>query len=116
MRTKTLLLATALAVAGCNGNGQKNGSQARGAAKKHWASARANVMANLAREQYDNGNFDQARKTTDEALKMDPENAPLRVLSARVAIEQGNLELADKELILARRLDTKNADADYLSG
>jgi tetratricopeptide (TPR) repeat protein len=121
MSTKRLLpaaaLAAALALAGCAGNGEKSRAETgKDLARKQWAGARAGVLANLAREQYDNGNFDKARQTIDEALKIDADNVPLRVLSARVAIETGNLELADKELVLARRLDPKNAEADYLGG
>jgi len=110
-------LATALAVTGCaNSGGKTNADAGKELARKQWAGARANVLGNLAKEQYDNGSFDKARSTTDDALKMDPENAALRVLSARIAIEQGNLELADKELVLARRIDPKSAEADYLGG
>jgi len=111
-----LLLGLTLTI-GCGSSGQKTNTQTqKQAAQKQWAGARANVLGNLAKEQYDNGNFDKARQTTDDALKMDPENVPLRVLSARIAIEQGNLELADKELVLARRLDPRNAEADYFAG
>jgi tetratricopeptide (TPR) repeat protein len=120
MRTKLLVapaLAAALALSGCaNSNQKSNAETGKDLAKKQWAGARANVLANLAKEQYDNGNFDKARQTAGDALKMDPENPPLRVLSSRIAIEQGNLELADKELVLARRLDPRNAEADYLAG
>jgi len=104
-------------LAGCASPGDKKaGDESRQLAKKQWASARANVMGSLAKEQYENGNFDKCRMTIDDALKMDPENVSLRVLSAKLAIEQGNLELADKELTFARRLDPRNAEADYLSG
>jgi tetratricopeptide (TPR) repeat protein len=118
MRTKpTLLLAAALALAGCSNNGQKTQSQQdHEAARKQWAGTRANILGGVAKEQFENGNFDKARETTNNALRIDPENAPLRVLSARIAIEQGDLEFADKELVLARRLAPKNADADYLAG
>ena len=110
-------LAAALAVTGCaNSGGKTNADAGKELARKQWAGARANVLGNLAKEQYDNGSFDKARSTTDDALKMDPENAALRVLSARIAIEQGNLELADKELTLARRYSPKNAEADYFAG
>src|SRR5438552_3893952 len=47
---------------------------------------------------------------------MDPENSSIRVLSARLAIEQAQLEVAERELRLARQFDPKNAQADYLSG
>ena len=125
MRTTSMLVATVaapilgLALAGCgsSGNSEKTHAQTqKEAAQKHWAGARANVMGNMAKEQYETGNFDKCRTTIDEALKMDPENVGIRVLSAKLAIEQGNLELADKELVQARRLDPKNAEADYLSG
>ncbi|HEY7115416.1 MAG TPA: tetratricopeptide repeat protein [Tepidisphaeraceae bacterium] len=121
MRINTVLavatLTTALVLAGCASPGQKSpAEQAKAEAQKQWAGARANVLGGMAKEQYDSGNFDKCRETLGQALKMDPENAPLRVLSARLAIEQSNLELADQELIVARRLDPKNAEADYLSG
>ncbi len=51
-----------------------------------------------------------------EALNLAPDNVPLRVLSAHVAIEQGELELAERELSAARKLDEKNAEIDYLTG
>jgi tetratricopeptide (TPR) repeat protein len=112
-----LALALALIAAGCGSSGQKTNSQTqKEVAQKQWAGARANVLGNLAKEQYEGGNFDKARETIDQALKIDPDNAALLVLSARISIEQGVLERADKDLTLARRLDPKNAEADYLTG
>jgi tetratricopeptide (TPR) repeat protein len=121
MPIKSVLVAPVLCLAllaGCSSTSDKktHGAQQKDLAQKQWAGARANVLGSLAKEQYENGNFDKCRSTVDDALKMDPENVPLRVLSAKLAIEQGNLELADRELIQARRLDPKNAEADYLSG
>ncbi len=86
------------------------------AASRQWNAARGSVMANLGKEQYESGNFEKARQSVDQAMKLDPENASIRVLSAKLAIEQGQLELAEKELRLARQFDPRNADADYLSG
>src|SRR5215218_5692617 len=112
-----VLATTAAAVTGCNAPGEKTHAQTqKDNMKRQWAGARANVLGSMAKEQYENGNFDKSRTTIDEALKMDPDHVAIRVLSARLAIEQGNLELADKELVTARRLDPKNAEADYLSG
>jgi tetratricopeptide (TPR) repeat protein len=85
-------------------------------ATAQWNDARAAVMAGLADDQFKNGNFDKSRQSVDEALRLAPKNAGLHVLSAKLAIEQGQLELADKELSTARVLDQKNAEADYLSG
>lgn len=102
-------------LAGC-ANQDKHHETQKEAAKKQWASARANVLGNMAIEQYEGGNFDKCRQTVDEALKMDPENVALRILSAKVHIEKGNLEGADRELIQARRLAPTSGEADYLSG
>src|SRR5438445_7233192 len=101
MISKALLaaaLATLPLVAGCGSSGDRKtyGQEQKELAQKQWAGARANVLASLAKEQYENGNFDNCRKTIDEALKMDPDNVPLRVLSSKLAIEQSNLELAEK--------------------
>jgi tetratricopeptide (TPR) repeat protein len=85
-------------------------------ATQEWNRARANVMYGLAKDQYATGNLDPARKTADDALRLDPDNGPLRVLSAKLAIEAGNLDLADKELAKARKINPKNAEADYLTG
>ena len=85
-------------------------------ATAEWNEARAAVMGGLAEDQFKNGNFDKSRQSVDEALRLAPKNAQLHVLSAKLAIEQGQLELADRELANARVLDPKNAEADYLSG
>jgi superkiller protein 3 len=102
-----------LLVAGC---AQDKKPTQKEAAVKQWRDARATVLYSLAKDQYKNGNFKQCRQTMDEALKLAPDNVPLRVLSARVAIEQGQLELADRELSAARKLDEKDAEIDYLTG
>lgn len=99
--------------AGCSANKKPTQKQQ---ATIDWNRARANVMYGLAKDQYATGNFDPARKTADDALRLDPESGPLRVLSAKLAIEAGNLDYADKELAKARKINPKNAEADYLSG
>ena len=86
------------------------------AGQHQWNAARASVLASLGRDQYQNGSLDRARESMNEAIKLDPQNSVIRVLSARIAVEQGQFELAEKELRLARQFDPKNADADFLSG
>jgi Flp pilus assembly protein TadD len=86
------------------------------AAVKRWNQARASVLASLGDHQYRSGEFDQARKTVDQALQLTPDDAALHVLSGRIAMEQGQLELAEQELKLAQTLDPKNAEADYFCG
>ena len=85
-------------------------------ATAQWNDARASVMGGLADDQFKNGNFDKSRTSVDEALRLNPKSPNLHILSAKLAIEQGQLELADRELATARVLDPKNAEADYLSG
>lgn len=105
-------VAAVLLVVGCSPMKNKQ----KEAATKEWNQARANVLFSLARDQYATGNFDKSRQTTDEALGMDPQNAGLRILSAKLAIEQGRLEQAENELKVARAAAPKAAEPDYLTG
>ena len=106
-------LAIVFLVAGCSGSKKPTQKEA---ARQHWNQTRANVLLSLARDQYVTGNFEKSRQTTDEALVMDPKNPGLRLLSAKLAIEQGRLEQAEGELKIAREVAPKNPEADYLSG
>ena len=101
------------ASSGCSSTDKKS---QKTQANQNWNRSRAAVMYGLARDQYATGNFDPARKTCDDALRIDPDNGMLRVLSAKLAIEAGNLDLADKELARARKVNPRDAEADYLTG
>jgi tetratricopeptide (TPR) repeat protein len=114
MKTKLLATALLLGVMGCAQTTKK--VTPTQAATDQWNGARAGVMANLGKDQYESGNFDKARQSFNEAIRLNPQSAGIRVLSARLAVEQGQFELAEKELRLARQFDPKNAEADYLSG
>src|SRR3954471_9279797 len=116
MRKKTSWLISAavasaivLGAAGCADKGRKT---QREEATQNWNSTRANVLAGLARDQYQSGNFDKCRGTLNEALRMDPKNEKLHVLAAKLSIEQAQLETADRELTIARELDPKDAEVD----
>jgi Flp pilus assembly protein TadD len=116
MKVKLLtVVALMLAFNGCASDGKK-AQTPKEQAVKQWSQARAAVTGSLARSQYENGNFDKARKSIDEALKLDPENVNLHLLSARLSIETGQLEVAMKELELTRKLDEKNAEVEHLTG
>ena len=108
-----VLAAAAALLGGCSA---ANHSKQKEEAKKQWNQARAAVLGGVAKEQYTNGNFDQARQMLHDALQLDPENAARRILSAQLAVEQAQLEYAEKELAKARECDPKNAEACYLSG
>jgi tetratricopeptide (TPR) repeat protein len=115
--TIRLLCVAALLTAthGCASDSKKQQSS-KEQATAQWASARASVMHSLARDQFQTGSFDKARQTCDDALKIDPTNINLHILSSRIAIEQNRLDTADNALQQARKLDAKNAEALYLSG
>jgi tetratricopeptide (TPR) repeat protein len=88
----------------------------KSAAANQWKGARASVMAQMARDQFGSGNFDGARSTLTQAIKLNPKDPELRVLSARTGIEQGDLELAENELRVAQELSPEMAVADYYYG
>lgn len=114
VRTAAVALAAVVWVAGCGPQTKKPTIKEK--AEAQWNGARASVMISLAQDQYKAGNFEKARQTVDDALKLVPESAPVRVLSAKLAIEQGQLELADRELAVARKSAPNDAEALYLSG
>ena len=112
MRQVILYVLLAGLAAGC----AETESQQREVAVQNWNAARGGVLLGLARDEFNTGNFDKARETINQALGMDTKSAPIRLMSARIAIEQGQLELADGELNAARSIDPKLPEADYLSG
>ncbi len=104
-----------LAVAGCASSSKSDLSQGE-KSRKEWNEARANVLYGLAKQQYTAGNYDVCRKSLEDGLKLDQQSLYLHLLSAKLSIEQGQLEAAERELKLCRDLDAKNAEACYLSG
>ena len=112
---KSLALVSLLALSLLSGCGGKH-ETAKQKAHKQWAATRANVLYGLARDQYATGNFDNSRKTVTDALKLNPDHGQLRILSAKLAIESAQLELAEKELVEARRINPQDPEADYLAG
>ena len=105
-------LAITLAAVGCGNANKKNSKEANA----RWNSARANVLCSLAKDQYKSGAFDKCRKTVTDALKMDPTHGELRILSAKLAIEQGQLDMAERELETARKYAPNNPQGYYLAG
>src|SRR3954467_13413531 len=100
----SIVLASAI-VAGAPGcasertrkNPHEQGSQ-------QWNDARANILGTLAADQYKNGNFEKCGESLNEALQLAPKNPGLHLLAAKLCIEQGKLEPAEKQLDAARQL------------
>src|SRR5258705_1210107 len=108
-----LILALGLSITGCAQQPEKTAKQD---GDLRWRTARAGVLYSLGREQFENGNLDDSRKTINSALKYAPDHVLIRLLSAKLSIEQGQLDVAEAELNLVRELDPKNSEADYLAG
>ena len=109
-----VLAGAALTAGGCASS--KTGPTQKEAATLQWNQARAAVLFGLARDQYNNGNFDTSRKTIDDALKLDPKNPQLHMLAARISIELNQLDLAQQSLATTRELAPKDAEACYYAG
>ena len=105
-------LVLALTATGCQNAKAKD----KKAATARWNRARAGVQLSLANDQFRNGNFEECRKTLASALKLDPKNPSLHILSGKVNIEQGQLEAAERELETARKFAPNAAESYYLSG
>jgi superkiller protein 3 len=110
-RLTTILVASLLI--GCQGN---KSPQDKEVAQKHWSEARTAVLYSLSQDQYKAHDFDTCKETLAQAMKISPDGAPLHTLLAKVNIEQGQLELAEKELELARKFGPKDPEPYYLSG
>jgi len=113
-RLLTVVIAVICLASGC-APAEKKPSE-KEIAQKRWAAARAGVMVTLAKDQYRNGDFDKARTTINEATRLAPENPQARLVSARLYIEKGQLESAERELTSARELAPNDGEAYYLSG
>lgn len=116
-RSKCILAAVTCAaiLSGCASEQAKNKTQREEAVQK-WNQTRASVMYGLARDQFNGGELETAAKTADDALAMDPDSVPLRVLDARIAIERNRLDIADLQLAEARKRQPNNAEVSYYAG
>lgn len=114
MRFRHVLIAAAviLLAAGC----ESEKKDPKSVAAKQWDKARSSVMLGLALDQYKSGSFDKCRETTDEALRLAPDNGQLHLLSARLYIEKGLMEPAERELEAARIFAPNDPETQYLSG
>jgi len=109
-----LIAALGMSITGCANQPKEKTAHQDGEAR--WRLARAGVLYSLGREQFENGNLDDSRKTINSALKYAPDHILIRLLSAKLSIEQGQLDVAEAELNLVRELDPKTPEADYLAG
>jgi tetratricopeptide (TPR) repeat protein len=103
------LLSLAL-LAGCAANERRLESY------KRWYSARAKMLYGVALEHLKVGQLDKARNKAQEALTLDPDFAPGRLLMAKVEIEQGQYGRAAERLEQLRKDWPDSAEVVYLFG
>ncbi|MBN2447263.1 MAG: tetratricopeptide repeat protein [Phycisphaerae bacterium] len=90
--------------------------QSRQQATQRWQIARADVKAQLAADQLELGRIDAAAAELDEALQLDPNNADLRLMQARVCLARGDNATALALLESLERDSGPLAEAHYLIG
>jgi len=72
--------------------------------------------ATLARFYQQAGDEENAKKWIDYALKKSPQDARVKLIAARMYLEMGNLDAAEKNATAAMQLDPKSLPAMILSG
>lgn len=104
-----------LTAAGGCAKDQKKLTQ-REQSKLRWNSARAAVLLNLAKQQFEAGAHEQCRKSLTQALALDQKNVRIWILAAKLDIEESRLEAALQDLEMGKAADEKNAEVYYLLG
>ena len=69
--------------------GCESHAQNKKLAKERWDKASVRMKLVLAQQQYDEGDYEQAEKTSRECVKADPDNAYGRVLYGKVLLANG---------------------------
>lgn len=116
MRMNRTLIFVAVLLLGASCAEQPKQATVSEQAQSRWNTARATVLYNLGKDQYAAGNFESARKSAAEALRLDPTNADVLVLAARLDIESGRLEPAVAALRRAQESAPLDPEPDYLLG
>src|SRR5690606_9426204 len=84
---RPVLLASTLVAILLAGGCASRGPSQKEIARANWNEARARVLLNLASDQFKHGNLVDARKTTNDALKLSDRVAGVYVLKAKLDIE-----------------------------
>ena len=107
--TAVLLGSILILSGGCETHAQK-----KEAAKLRWAKATATAKLPVARGQLENGKLDEAEKTLQECLEVNPALAEAHLLMGRIHLARANLTQASDSLNQAVELDSNLDPAWYL--
>lgn len=102
-----------LTLIGC---GMSNHQRHVNAANERWRSMRSTLVLQMALQQFEAGDLEQAGKTLAEAMQIDATNPRLFTLAGRVALERGQLERSYHRFRTAIELDPLHAEAHYFQG
>ena len=102
------LAVMAVVLGGCGKN------ERRVEAYKRWYGTRAKALFGLAHEHLRVGQLDKARNKAQEALALDPEFAPARILLGKIYIEQGHYKPGSEQLEAVRAKHPENPEVVYL--
>ena len=113
LRTKVipaiLLLSILMFSTGC-----ESYAEHKEAAKLRWAEATAKAMIPVVRGQLENGKLDEAEKTLQECLEVNPDVAEAHLLMGKIHLARANLTQASDSLNKAIDLDKTLDSAWYL--
>lgn len=93
-----------------------NHADAKVEAQQRWSEARGRVKAQLARQQYDRGQFADVAKTLDEAIALDPTDADAYALLGKANLELAKPATAEQAVLAAWQAGLDTPDLHYLAG
>ncbi len=99
---------------GCQAN--KQHKEWKQQANSRWHNMRSDLMLQMANQQFETGDLDQAQQSVEDALDIDPTNGKLYVMAGRIALERGHLERAYRLFEMAQQNDADLPDAHYYQG
>jgi tetratricopeptide (TPR) repeat protein len=111
-----LVGAALIGLVGCAGTGADHNQTVKEGMKKQWAMARVGIVYQLAKQQYEAGEYSKCRETLQQAAGLPESYAPLNILAAKIEIEKGNLDLAYNQLKVAQLTDPSNPESYYFMG
>jgi len=115
MKRLLIFVAFVVALAGCS-NIKKIFHDEKVKNRREWYQARAKIIYGVGMEHLKAGSFDKARSSAIEAIRLDPDYVPARVLLAKVLLEDGDYAAAIEQLRRAEAISPGDAEVAYLLG
>ena len=114
MLRKTTFVGAAVVLAimaGCQSH-----AQSKQAAKERWQKATSQIKLSLAKQQYENGKYSEARKNVTECISAEPQSAEAHLVYGKVLLAEGERVKAENELHTAVELKEELDEGWYWLG